>query len=602
MEKIRNPRRVSSMMGFGVLGMLVVWYVAVNVISVLLARNAPSAFNSPWTLWLLNDVPLYFLGVPVMLLIFKFIPDGKEPERQKHKLTPLRYLLVVIFCIGCMYTISFPTNLIITFIESFKSNGGSSDGISTLTSASGILQNILFGACVPALGEEFVFRYMFRRKMKGASDKIYILVSAVCFAMFHANFAQIGYAFVLGVVFAWLYTYTGNIWLPVSLHFIANMFGMIIMPTIAGYNLTIYLVLFVGFIGGAIALFIVWQRRVFATWQPPTEAGWPYKPPKRKNTATHYYIDPMTGRPVEVSAPAPQPTAYYGAGYPYTAPGTSGYQTYPAAGYAPPYGAQASYGVRPPYGAPPAAYPPANPAYSYYGQQTYTTGGYAPVAFPYGGAPAAPAAPGPMTSSVYGAPQPPLAAPTPVAAATPVVSAASTSSGMYTSVAPTAAPTAPYAASATPVAPAAASTATPTEQQSPTLWSTSAPSVGTEPAPIVPATPAEAPIAVASAPFAVSAGAPATDVSGVSSSAAPITQTPQPTVPAYTSPAPTAPVATTQPVPANPYGQPVAAAMPPYYAYPAAPLKTAFQVCILNGGMLTYLIATTLLTLFNLFA
>ncbi len=95
-----------------------------------------------------------------------------------------------------------------------------------------LLANVLIIAVMPALGEELVFRgvlqNIFSRWTKNAH--MGIIITAVIFSAIHMQFYGFLPRFLLGMIFGYLYLWSGSLWLPILAHFINN-FG----ATIAGY-------------------------------------------------------------------------------------------------------------------------------------------------------------------------------------------------------------------------------------------------------------------------------------------------------------------------------------------------------------------------------
>ncbi|NLW78472.1 MAG: CPBP family intramembrane metalloprotease [Ruminococcaceae bacterium] len=286
MHKFRDPVQVCSRIGLGLFFMMLVWLVVTNVGSVLVMLYDVTLLNSAWVVWLVNDIPLYLLGLPVFLLVLRTIPDGPvEPPRRKTPVGPLRYLAILVFCLGATYIIAYAMNGLVSLLQMLVSSESAlPDGniLDDLASEGGVLPNLIFGACVPALGEEFVFRYYLRRKMRGCSDMTYVVFSGLCFGLFHGNIVQGAYAIVLGMLLAWLYLATRNIWLPVTLHFFINLVGMVLAPL--ALESEIATMIFGLLALAAMVLAVVWffryRKHVLATMKPPQEPGWPYKPPK----------------------------------------------------------------------------------------------------------------------------------------------------------------------------------------------------------------------------------------------------------------------------------------------------------------------------------
>ncbi len=270
----RTPKKVISRLGLALFTMMSSWIVVLTIITTVVTVVAPQLMEKGWFVWALNDATLYGVGLPLFLLILHFVPDGvkKEPSQRK-PFGVAKYLLVLVFCIGSLYLFSFVSQFIIGYIENFRDQP-IIDNLEELSDVAPLV-NLFFAVLVPAVGEEFIFRYMILKKMRGSGDKTYILFSALCFALFHINIGQFFYAFVVGAALAWLYVRTGKLWLPMLTHFIVNFIGVIGGPAIYSYNEDIYLVFMFGSILLAIVIFIAFNKRLRQSLAPSNEAGWP---------------------------------------------------------------------------------------------------------------------------------------------------------------------------------------------------------------------------------------------------------------------------------------------------------------------------------------
>lgn len=335
----KSPKQICSRIGFALFFMMVTWMLASAALMALVQNWYPAFMSSPWALWLLNDIPLYGVGMPVFLLVLLTLPDGAEPARPLQRIRWWQFLLLALVCLGATYALSYVTTFVQYFIQEFL-GAPMQNSLDQLVQNSGTFQNFLFGACVPAVGEEFIFRYMLRRKMKGCSDSTYMLFSGLSFAAFHGNFAQLFYAFALGVVFAWVYLRTNRLWVSMALHFLLNLFGILVLPGLVGNSRTMVLgvVLIFLLIAGGAVVFALYLRRARHSLLPATAPGWPQGLPRRQQTVLPAYAAPY---------PAPQPA-------PYAAPYATPYMAPHAAPYAAPHAG--------PYTAPPPAavsqYPP----------------------------------------------------------------------------------------------------------------------------------------------------------------------------------------------------------------------------------------------------
>lgn len=82
--------------------------------------------------------------------------------------------------------------------------------------------NLFFVAILPALSEEFIFRGIFFHTYREAGILKGAIFSGMLFGLIHLNLNQFSYAFVMGIIFAFLIEATGSIFAPIIFHFIIN--------------------------------------------------------------------------------------------------------------------------------------------------------------------------------------------------------------------------------------------------------------------------------------------------------------------------------------------------------------------------------------------
>ncbi|PLK45237.1 CPBP family intramembrane glutamic endopeptidase [Emticicia sp. TH156] len=93
-------------------------------------------------------------------------------------------------------------------------------------------------AVIAGVGEELVFRGLLMRKLFMGTKNIHVAIwlSGFIFAVIHFQFYGILPRMMLGVLFGYLYYWTGNIWVPIAAHIFNNGLAIIIMYL---YNLKI---------------------------------------------------------------------------------------------------------------------------------------------------------------------------------------------------------------------------------------------------------------------------------------------------------------------------------------------------------------------------
>lgn len=86
-------------------------------------------------------------------------------------------------------------------------------------------------AIIPAIGEELIFRGILQNKFHQyfRNAHIAILLSAILFSGFHLQFFGFVPRLFLGILFGYIYYWSGNLWYPILGHFINNGFTLIMI-------------------------------------------------------------------------------------------------------------------------------------------------------------------------------------------------------------------------------------------------------------------------------------------------------------------------------------------------------------------------------------
>lgn len=87
-----------------------------------------------------------------------------------------------------------------------------------------LLVNLLLVAVLPALGEELLFRGILQKLFASWTRNIHlgILIAAVLFSAMHIQFYGFLPRLALGILFGYLFFWSGSIWLPILGHFVNN--------------------------------------------------------------------------------------------------------------------------------------------------------------------------------------------------------------------------------------------------------------------------------------------------------------------------------------------------------------------------------------------
>lgn len=174
--------------------------------------------------WLLTFVPLYLVAIPVGMLFLRRIPaQPPQPASMGAK----NFWIFLPIC----FFLTYSGNIVGNLLSSLISGGDAQNALDQYVMDTNPLK-ILFTVILAPLFEEYVFRKQLIDRTRVYGEQIAVLLSALTFGLFHMNLFQFFYAFLVGWVFAYIYTRTGKLRYPVILHSIMNFMGSIVAPFI----------------------------------------------------------------------------------------------------------------------------------------------------------------------------------------------------------------------------------------------------------------------------------------------------------------------------------------------------------------------------------
>lgn len=90
--------------------------------------------------------------------------------------------------------------------------------------------NVVFLVIVGPIFEEWLFRKQLIDHTRKYGEKTAILLSGLAFGLFHMNLFQFFYAFLLGLMFGYVYTRTSKLRYSTAMHMIINFNGGVLAP------------------------------------------------------------------------------------------------------------------------------------------------------------------------------------------------------------------------------------------------------------------------------------------------------------------------------------------------------------------------------------
>ena len=220
----KKIRGYFSRIGMGLALMLVISVGLQFAASWLVRKYMPSIIETDWFIWTLSLLPMYLIGLPLMLLYAKKVPTAK-PE--KHKMKFGHWMIALLMCFGVLYAGNYIGTFLQALIDTLRGKETSGIVADALAMSSPLFSFIAVVIIAPIL-EELVFRSFIINRTRAYGEKTAVVFSALLFGLYHGNIQQFFYAFGLGLIFGFIYVRTGKVRYTIFLHMIINFFGSIV--------------------------------------------------------------------------------------------------------------------------------------------------------------------------------------------------------------------------------------------------------------------------------------------------------------------------------------------------------------------------------------
>lgn len=229
-NKIKRQRSLFSRVFLALTVYVIATSVAIlgvyEILYRVLSESQYTAFEqSPiWSL-VLNLGGQYLFGFPVFLLLL--IGTKTTSKTKKETLTGTELFLLISIAETLMYAGSFIGNFLNNFIGGMIGRLPENNVAETVSTTPVWL--IFIGIVIIApIFEELIFRKLMIDRLSVYGDKMAIIFSSVAFGLMHGNLYQFFYAALLGALFGYVYTRTGNIKYTMIMHMIVNFLGSIV--------------------------------------------------------------------------------------------------------------------------------------------------------------------------------------------------------------------------------------------------------------------------------------------------------------------------------------------------------------------------------------
>lgn len=217
----KSAKRAAGRSSLSVLVALAAGYLVVSLSSAVFAFLPLTPKGLSNATMISNMIGIDLVGIPLGYLLLRSLPRAqveKEPFRFK---TFLQFL-------PCCFALGVAGAMISTLISSFLPSG-LNDTVTEFLEGSGIAVSAVSVVIAAPIAEELLFRKWIIDRLEGYSPIGSVLFSAILFGLFHHNFSQLFYAFLLGFFFGSVYQRTHNILYTILLHVVFNSFSVIMV-------------------------------------------------------------------------------------------------------------------------------------------------------------------------------------------------------------------------------------------------------------------------------------------------------------------------------------------------------------------------------------
>lgn len=223
-ETIKSAKKHFSKLGLMfLLGTVIIYAVQLGAAYLVRWLKPEWMANSDIALTV-SIVPLYLIGMPLLILLVKRVP---AVTLEKRSMKGGQFFLAVVMCFCVMYCSNFLGTFITSIIGMMKGGAVNNVIMDIATSTSLIINFIYMVICAPIM-EEYIFRKLIVDRTARFGQGIAVLVSGLLFGLFHGNLNQFVYAFTMGMFLAFLYVKTGKLIYTIAIHMIVNFFGSIV--------------------------------------------------------------------------------------------------------------------------------------------------------------------------------------------------------------------------------------------------------------------------------------------------------------------------------------------------------------------------------------
>lgn len=221
----RTLEKTSSGLGFFIFAYFATMYATSFILQFLLLISQDK----------IETVPMFYISIFISVFsaflpgLFYFLISGRSITGTIQTNYVRQGTLWQIVFIGMAVSMiaNYASNIIITNLSLFEIE----NQVNMFTSTSTFEERILYiisTAIVPAFAEEFAYRGILLGVLRKYGDAFAIITSSIIFGAMHGNITQIPFAFILGLILAYVDCKTNSILPSIIIHFVNNFYAVML--------------------------------------------------------------------------------------------------------------------------------------------------------------------------------------------------------------------------------------------------------------------------------------------------------------------------------------------------------------------------------------
>lgn len=221
----KAAKKAFSRIGLGLIAFFAATLFSQIILLTIFELFIPGVSTDNYTVMMIfSSATMYLVGFPAFCLVVRPI---KKQGFEKKPFSPLSLGAAFLIAMFFMQAGQMLGNTIYLSLYEWL-------GIDLASTSLEIVNNItwyealIFAVIIGPLFEELIFRKAILDRVSVFGEKLAIIFSALMFAFFHMSVQQFFYAFLVGLLLAYIYTRTKNFTACYILHALINFFGSVL--------------------------------------------------------------------------------------------------------------------------------------------------------------------------------------------------------------------------------------------------------------------------------------------------------------------------------------------------------------------------------------